>query len=126
MKAALGRGLDALIPDTRQGVQEIDIEEIKPNPEQPRKSFNKESLKELTASIKEKGVIQPVIVRKAGRDYYLIAGERRWRAAALAGLKKIPVVIKDTGPGESLELALIENIQRDDRSEEHTSELQSH
>ncbi|GBE36157.1 putative chromosome-partitioning protein ParB [bacterium BMS3Bbin07] len=115
MKDALGRGLGALIPDRRQGVQEIEIKKIKPNPEQPRKVFNDQALRELTASIKEKGILQPVMVRRAENgDYYLIAGERRWRAAALSGLKKIPAMIKESGPGESLELALIENIQRDD------------
>ncbi len=115
MKDALGRGLGALIPDHRQGVQEIEIKKIKPNPEQPRKIFDDQALRELTASIKEKGILQPVMVRRAENgDYYLIAGERRWRAAALSGLKKIPALIKDSGPGESLELALIENIQRDD------------
>jgi ParB family chromosome partitioning protein len=115
VKDALGRGLGALIPDRRQGVQEIEIKKIKPNPEQPRKIFDDQALRELTASIKEKGILQPVMVRKAENgEYYLIAGERRWRAAALSGLKKIPAMIKDSGPGESLELALIENIQRDD------------
>ncbi|VAX30624.1 Chromosome (plasmid) partitioning protein ParB, partial [hydrothermal vent metagenome] len=115
MKDALGRGLGALIPDHRQGVQEIEIKKIKPNPEQPRKIFDAQALRELTASIKEKGILQPVMVRRAENgNYYLIAGERRWRAAALSGLKKIPALIKDSGPGESLELALIENIQRDD------------
>ena len=115
MKDALGRGLGALIPDRQQGVQEIEIKKIKPNPEQPRKVFNDQALRELTASIKEKGILQPVMVRRAENgDYYLIAGERRWRAAALSGLKKIPAMIKESGPGESLELALIENIQRDD------------
>ncbi|NOZ26338.1 MAG: ParB/RepB/Spo0J family partition protein [Nitrospirae bacterium] len=115
MKDALGRGLGALIPERQQGVQEIEIERIKPNPEQPRKAFDEQALKELAASIKEKGILQPVMVRRAENgDYYLIAGERRWRAAALSGLKRIPALIKESSPSESLELALIENIQRDD------------
>ncbi len=115
MKDALGRGLGALIPERQQGVQEIEVKRIKPNPEQPRKVFDEQALRELTASIKEKGVLQPVMVRKAENgDYYLIAGERRWRAAALSGLKKIPALVKESSPAEALELALIENIQRDD------------
>ncbi len=115
MKDALGRGLGALIPERQQGVQEIEIKRIRPNPEQPRKVFDEQALRELTASIKEKGVLQPVMVRKAENgDYYLIAGERRWRAAALSGLKKIPALVKESSPAEALELALIENIQRDD------------
>ncbi len=122
-KAALGRGLGALIPDSRQAVQEIEVGRIKPNPDQPRKSFDRTSLEELAASIREKGVLQPVMVRRGGEDeYYLIAGERRWRAAAIAGLEKIPVIIKESGPGESLELALIENIQRDDLNPMETAE----
>jgi len=123
VKDALGRGLGALIPERQQGVQEIEIDKIKPNPEQPRKVFNDKALRELTASIKEKGVLQPVMVRRAENgEYYLIAGERRWRAAALSGLKKIPAMVKESGPGESLELALIENIQRDDLNPIETAE----
>jgi ParB family chromosome partitioning protein len=121
--AALGRGLGALIQTRHEGIREIEVEKIKPNPEQPRKVFNTDALSELAASVKEKGVLQPVIVREAeGGEYYLIAGERRWRAASLAGLKKIPVIIKESSPGESLEIALIENIQRDDLNPIETAE----
>ena len=113
MKPALGRGLNALIPE--KGLKEIEVSLIKPGPEQPRKDFDKKGLQELAQSIKEKGVLQPVIVRKAeGGGYYLIAGERRWRAAKEAGLKKIPAIIKDADSSTALELALVENIQRDD------------
>ncbi len=113
MKPALGRGLNALIPE--KGMKEIEVSLIKPGPEQPRKDFDKKGLQELAQSIKEKGVLQPIIVRKAeGGGYYLIAGERRWRAAKAAGLKKIPAIIKDVDSSSALELALVENIQRDD------------
>lgn len=123
MKTALGRGLEALIPDSNEGIKEIELEKIKPNPEQPRKIFDKEALQDLASSIKEKGILQPVIVREAGgEEYYLIAGERRWRAASLIGLRKIPVIIRDSDSRESLEIALIENIQRDDLSPIETAE----
>ena len=112
MKPALGRGLNALIPD--KGLKEIDVSLIKPGPEQPRKDFDEKALQELAQSIKEKGVLQPVIVRKSDDGgYYIIAGERRWRAAKAAGLKKIPAIVKDVDQSTALELALVENIQRD-------------
>lgn len=115
MKSALGRGLDALIPTSEGGVQEVAVSRIEPNPDQPRKTFRNDALEELAASIREKGVLQPVILRRGEKGrYYLIAGERRWRAAKIAGLKKIPAVIRETGGADSLEIALIENIQRDD------------
>ncbi len=119
MKTALGKGLSALIPGTGKGkakeILEIDPENIVPNKFQPRKIFRDDALDELAASIKEKGVIQPVIVRKTGdNSYQLIAGERRWRAAKIAGLPGIPVIVKEAAPSEALELALIENIQRED------------
>ncbi len=122
-KAALGKGLKALIPDTGPGHEEIDIGLIEPNPEQPRKVFREEALEELAASIREKGILQPVILRKAdsGR-YFLIAGERRWRAARMAGLKRIPAIVKETSSQEALEIALIENIQRDDLNPLETAE----
>ena len=122
-KQALGKGLGALIPDLSTlddkekralGIMEIDLDRIVPNEYQPRKNFNDEKLKELAASIKEQGVIQPVIVHKAGSGYELIAGERRWRASRLAGLKTIPALIKEASRRELLEMALIENIQRED------------
>ncbi len=117
MKTALGKGLGALIPEKGKtgGILEIDIKAVVPGKYQPRRIFNDNALKELALSIKEKGIIQPVIVRK-GRDntFNLIAGERRWRAAKIAGLQKIPAILKDATPAESLEIALIENIQRED------------
>ncbi|GBE33919.1 chromosome-partitioning protein Spo0J [bacterium BMS3Bbin06] len=115
MKTALGRGLDALIPATEPGIHEVELSRIQPNPEQPRKVFTETALEELAQSVREKGILQPIILRKTETGgFYLIAGERRWRAAKLAGLKKIPAVIKESTPAESLEIALIENIQRDD------------
>ncbi len=117
MKTALGKGLDALIPDKKKsdGILELDINTIVPNEYQPRRVFKDDTLKGLALSIKEKGIIQPVIVRKSSDNRFkLIAGERRWRAAKMAGLTKLPVIVKDVTPAETLELALIENIQRED------------
>ncbi|OGW41555.1 MAG: chromosome partitioning protein ParB [Nitrospirae bacterium GWD2_57_9] len=122
-KQALGKGLGALIPDLSTlddkerkalGISEIELDKIIPNEYQPRKSFDDEKLKELAASIKEQGVIQPIIVHRAGPGYQLIAGERRWRAARLAGLKTIPALVKEATKRELMEMALIENIQRED------------
>lgn len=122
-KQALGKGLGALIPDLSVlderekkalGISEIELDKIIPNDYQPRKVFDDEKLKELAASIKEQGVIQPIIVHKAGGGYQLIAGERRWRASRLAGLKTIPALVKEATKRELLEMALIENIQRED------------
>jgi len=122
-KQALGKGLGALIPDLSAlddkekkalGINEIEIDMIVPNEYQPRKVFNDEKMKELAASIKEQGVIQPVIVHRTGSGYQLIAGERRWRASRLAGLKTIPALVKEATKREFLEMALIENIQRED------------
>ena len=117
-KPALGRGLEALIPDIEPevegGITEIDINEIQPNKEQPRKKFDEDKLKQLAESIKEHGVVQPVIVKKEGEFYSLIAGERRWRAARIAGIRKIPAIIKDFTNNEVMEISLIENLQRED------------
>jgi ParB family transcriptional regulator, chromosome partitioning protein len=122
-KQALGKGLGALIPDLSAlddkekkalGINEIELDKIIPNDYQPRKVFDDEKLKELAASIKEQGVIQPIIVHKTGGGYQLIAGERRWRASRLAGLKTIPALVKEATKRELLEMALIENIQRED------------
>jgi ParB family chromosome partitioning protein len=126
-KPGLGRGLDALIPGAsdaegeRTGVIEIAVGEIRSNPRQPRMVRGQEALKleELAASIREHGVIQPLIVTRTqgpGAPYTLIAGERRWRASQVAGLTHVPVIIKDVSPQEMLEIALIENIQRNDLS----------
>ena len=96
-------------------IWDVDIEKIVPNEFQPRKTFVAEKIQDLTASIKEKGILQPITVRRKGPDQFeLIAGERRWRAAQAAGLQKVPVIIKSVDDQESLELALIENLQRHD------------
>ncbi len=115
-KRALGRGLNALIPttETQAGAAEIPVARVSPNPHQPRQSIAEESLAELAASIREHGVIQPLVVTQVGDEYQLIAGERRWRAAQLAGLTTIPAIIKETTPQQMLELALVENVQRAD------------
>ncbi len=126
-KAGLGRGLGALIPGaneieaSRAGVVEIAVTDIRANPRQPRLVRSQEALQleELAASIKEHGVIQPLIVTRTegpGAPYTLVAGERRWRAAQLAGLARVPAIIKEVTPQEMLEIALVENIQRNDLS----------
>jgi ParB family chromosome partitioning protein len=115
MKAALGKGLDALLPAMGNEVIEIEIAKIRPNENQPRKVFRDEALKELAASIKEKGILQPIIISRTGDGAFrLIAGERRWRASAIAGLTKIPALIKDVSSQDAIEIALIENIQREE------------
>lgn len=115
-KKGLGKGLDALFHEegTADGLQELKITEVMPNKDQPRKSFDEEKLKSLADSVKEHGLIQPIVVRKSAEGYVIIAGERRWRAAKLAGLKKIPVLIKDYDDLTVKEIALIENLQRED------------
>ncbi|HEX8948154.1 MAG TPA: ParB/RepB/Spo0J family partition protein [Dissulfurispiraceae bacterium] len=123
MKMALGKGLESLLPEKGEEVIQIDIEKILPNKQQPRKVFKDEALKDLSASIKEKGVLQPVIVSRAGDGTFtLIAGERRWRASHLAGLKKIPALIKDVSSQDAIEIALIENIQREELNPLETAE----
>jgi len=119
-RSALGKGLSALIPDapepSRAGVTEIDVDLLSPNQQQPRMQIDDERLDELTQSVKANGIIQPILVRRTGNEYRIIAGERRWRAAQRAGLLKVPVVIRDVPEGadqQLLELALIENIQRE-------------
>ena len=115
-RKVLGKGLGALIrgaEGTGGDYIKIPAEDIKPNRFQPRKTFEESSLKELAESIMEKGIIEPVIVRRDDTGYELIAGERRLRAAKLAGLKDIPAVIKDVSDEEAQELAIIENIQRE-------------
>lgn len=119
-RKALGKGLGALIPekvvDTATHKEEIiylQFGQIKPNPFQPREDFDQQSIEELAQSIKEKGVIQPLLVKRRGDNYELIAGERRFRAANSLGLKEIPVIVRDVSDQDSLELALIENIQRE-------------
>ena len=132
-KKGLGKGLDSLIPDNksiksvtsersaevkneadiREGVLTMKINEVEPNRDQPRKNFDEDALLELSDSIKQFGVLQPLLVRKR-KDYYeIIAGERRWRAAKLAGVKEVPVIVKEYTDQEILEIGLIENIQRE-------------
>jgi len=116
-KRGLGRGLGALLsstPTAADTLLEVGVEEIEPNPNQPRKVFSPNALDELTASIKASGVIQPVIVRRQGAGYQLVAGERRWRAARQAGLPRIPALVREVTDAESLELALVENLLRED------------
>lgn len=121
-RRALGRGLGALIPVTgefREQPRETDVTsvaigDIDPNPYQPREAFSEPAIEELAASIREKGLLQPLLVRPIGNRYQLIAGERRFRASKRAGLARVPVTIRRTGDDEMLELALIENLQRED------------
>ena len=116
-KTGLGKGMAALLPvkETERGTFfSCPIEEIRPHRGQPRKHFSVEKLEELAASIREKGIIQPLVVRQRSDYYELIAGERRWRAAQKAGLREVPVVIQDVSDDTALEMALIENIQRED------------
>ena len=128
-RGGLGKGLDSLIPDhktiktterkkqeveeKKEGEQLININKIEPNHEQPRRNFEEDSLLELADSIKQFGVLQPLIVQKRHDYYEIIAGERRWRAAKMAGIKEIPVIIKEYTKREAVEIALIENIQRE-------------
>jgi len=117
-RSGLGRGLDALIPNLQPSVDEVDIDLVTPNPQQPRTIFDSESLTELAASIKEHGIIQPLIVSRPGdgrsATYQLIAGERRLLAARQAGLTRVPVIVREASPQASLEMALVENLQRAD------------
>lgn len=117
-KKALGRGLSALIPEKeserKKEIIYVQTDQIKPNPFQPREDFDNQNLEQLSQSIKEKGVIQPLIVRRRGDNYELIAGERRLRACKLLGFSEVPVIIKDIEDQDSLEYSLIENVQRQD------------
>jgi ParB family chromosome partitioning protein len=117
-KRGLGKGLDVLIGSAAAAegnrLEEIPVKDIKPNPRQPRKKFDKDALEEMARSIETFGVVQPIIVRAVGTEYELIAGERRWRAAQEAGLDKIPAVIRQSTETDSLEMALIENLHRSD------------
>jgi len=127
-RPALGRGLSALIPDApprsaphpaptehaRELPAHVDLDRIDPNPRQPRVRFDEQKLEELAASIRSNGLVQPVVVRRKGDRYEIVAGERRWRAAQMAGLLKVAVVVSDVADGKMLEVALIENVQRED------------
>jgi len=121
-KRGLGRGLGALLGDApttdvtappQRGLLQIAVARIKPNPNQPRKTFDEDALEELRSSIAEFGVLVPIIVRVSGADYELIAGERRWRAALAAGLEALPAIVRQADERESLEVSIIENLQRE-------------
>ena len=118
-KRGLGRGLEALFDETPQvreteEITEISLDEIRPNPYQPRKTFDNKSLKELSESIKENGVFQPIIIRKSVNGYEIIAGERRFRASKLAKKKTIPAIIREFDEAQMMEVAVLENLQRED------------
>jgi len=126
-RGGLGRGLNALLGDIARddapidssraqsaGVRLIPVSAIAPHPEQPRRHFDEDALNELAASIAERGIIQPIVVRPHGHDYQIVAGERRWRAAKLAGLEKVPALVRERDDAASLELALVENMARAD------------
>jgi len=122
-KKGLGRGLSALIPNAQESsvgsrdqrsTLEVAIDRITPSPFQPRRTFDEAKIEELAASIRNQGIIQPLVVRPKGDDFELIAGERRWRAAMKAGLSRVPVVLRDASDHEALQLALVENLQRED------------
>ncbi len=119
-KGGLGKGLDALFADNstmeeEQGVQMLRLSEIEPNRNQPRKEFDREALQQLADSIREHGVLQPLLVRTIGESsYQLVAGERRWRAARMAGVSEVPVIVKELDDTQAMEIALIENLQRED------------
>src|SRR5262249_18288141 len=124
-QTGLGRGFGSLIPqnfdagllvDESERVQQLSVTALSPNPEQPRTVFDDNALAELADSIREHGIIQPLVVTPADDGYHIIAGERRWRAAKLAGLKTVPTVVRTTQQQEKLELAILENVQRVDLS----------
>lgn len=118
MKKGLGKGLDALLGDyaeaPQEGVRELDVHSIDTNAGQPRKAFDEEKLQELAGSIQRHGMVQPIIVRQKGSRYIIVAGERRFRAARMAGLATVPVIVKEMDEAQVMEVALIENLQRED------------
>lgn len=124
-KTGLGKGLGSLIPEdfdaallveTGERIQKLTLDKLTPNPEQPRTTFDTDALAELAASIKQYGIVQPLVVSPHGNEYIIIAGERRWRASKLAGLKNVPAIVRTSKELERLELALVENVQRVDLS----------
>jgi ParB family chromosome partitioning protein len=129
-RMALGKGLGALLPEFGQAELKTllycGIEEIIPNRSQPRKHFDESKLQELAESIKEKGILEPLIVRRTDQGYELIVGERRWRAAQKAGLKEVPVIVKEVEGREVLEISLIENLQREDLNPIEAAEAFKH
>jgi ParB family chromosome partitioning protein len=115
VRTGLGRGLGALIPSAASGLREIPVEAVRPNPNQPRSHFDPDDLDELAQSIREHGILQPVLVsEQPDGTYQLITGERRWRSAQMAGLNTLPAIVKEVSSQASLEMALVENIQRRD------------
>ncbi|MGG0239606.1 ParB/RepB/Spo0J family partition protein [Bacillus rhizoplanae] len=118
MAKGLGRGINAFFPDLdvkeEETIQELQVNELRPNPYQPRKYFHKEAIQELALSIKEHGILQPLIVRKSIKGYEIVAGERRFRAAKEANFETVPVVVRDLNEQQMMELALLENLQRED------------
>ena len=129
-RMALGKGLGALLPEFGQAEPKTllycGIEEISPNRSQPRKRFDESKIEELADSIKEKGILEPLIVRRTDQGYELIVGERRWRAAQKAGLKEVPVLVKEVQGREALEISLIENLQREDLNPIEAAEAFKH
>jgi ParB family chromosome partitioning protein len=120
-KRAIGRGLDALLADARigaadgkSGVMMLPVDQIRPDPRQPRREMDHAAIDELAKSLQHQGVLQPVLVRKDGSRYRIIAGERRWRAAQKAGLKELPALLREASDSEAFELAIVENLQRED------------
>lgn len=136
MRKALGRGLEALLPGTGTGTGSVEtappvrdrvaIAEIRPNPNQPRRHFDEAALEALAASIRHRGLLQPILVRRVADGYELIAGERRLRASQRAGLETVPVVVREADPQERLELALIENVQRENLTALEEAEAYRH
>lgn len=117
MRRGLGRGLEALLPGAsakEDAIQEIEVDRIRANPNQPRGQFDPETLEQLAESVRSHGILQPIIVRRHGNGYELVAGERRWRAAQLAQLRAVPAVVRELDDREVAEIALIENLQRED------------
>jgi ParB family chromosome partitioning protein len=118
MKRALGRGLGALLPpaepEAGDRLRELPVETLVPNPQQPRRHFDPQAIEELAASIRASGVLQPLVVRPRGHQYEILVGERRWRAAQQAGLAQVPAIVREASDAEALELALVENLLRED------------
>jgi ParB family chromosome partitioning protein len=129
-RIALGKGLGALLPEFGQAESKTllycGIEEIFPNPSQPRKQFDEPRLQELAESIREKGILEPLLVRRTDQGYELIVGERRWRAAQKAGLKEVPVLVKEVEGRDAFEISLIENLQREDLNPVEEAEAFKH